>query len=203
MSPKGKITVMLADDQLIAREGLRGILETSEEIKVIGEAATTYEATRKAVELSPQILFMDLKWFGDESAGWMAIKEIKKNSPEIRIIALTAYENLVKDARFAGADAVLLKTFTKEELIGLVEAISQTEIDMTISQTAIVTSSLSNREIDVLRLVAEGMRDSEISSRLEISPATVKNHLESIFLKLDVKNRTHAASKARELKLID
>lgn len=194
---------MLADDQLIAREGLRGILETSEEIKVIGEAATTSEATRKAAELSPQILFMDLKWFGDEAAGWMAIKEIKKTSPEIRIIALTAYENLVKDARFAGADAVLLKTFTREELIGLVEVISQTEIDMTISKTAIVTSSLSNREKDVLRLVAEGMRDNEISSRLEISPATVKNHLESIFLKLDVKNRTHAASKARELKLID
>ena len=203
MSPKGKITVMLADDQLIAREGWKRILETSEEIKVIGEAVTSLEAARKATELQPQILLMDLKWFGDESAGWTAIREIKKTSPDVRVIAVTAYEGLIRDARLAGADAALLKTFSRNELIELIEAVSKTEINMTVTPIASVKSNLTNREIEVLHLVAKGMRDKEISISLGISPTTVKNHIRNILSKFDVTNRTNAVSRARELKLLD
>jgi DNA-binding NarL/FixJ family response regulator len=203
MSPKGKITVMLADDQLIAREGWKRILETSEEIKVIGEAATSHEAARKATELQPQILLMDLKWFGDESAGWTAIREIKKTSPDVRVIAVTAYENLIRDARLAGADAALLKTFSRNELIELIEAVSKTDINMTVTPISSMKSNLTSREIDILHLIAKGMRDKEISISLGISLATVKNHIRNILSKFDVTNRTNAVSRARELKLLD
>jgi DNA-binding NarL/FixJ family response regulator len=118
MSPKGKITVVLADDTLIGREGLKIILATSEEIKVIGEARTANQATKIVAELKPQVLLMDLKWFGDETAGWMAIKEIKAASPEVKIVAVTAFESLIREARLAGADSAMLKTFTREALLG-------------------------------------------------------------------------------------
>jgi DNA-binding NarL/FixJ family response regulator len=117
MSPKGKITILVADDQLIAREGLTTILETSEEIKVIGEARTTIEAIEKSGELTPDILLMDLKWFGDDNAGWTAISEIKRKHLKTKIIALTAYGKLIRGAKLAGADAALLKTFTRDELL--------------------------------------------------------------------------------------
>jgi DNA-binding NarL/FixJ family response regulator len=117
MSPKGKITILIADDETIAREGVKSILETAHEIKIIGEAMTANEAIIKSSELKPDVLLMDLKWFGDETAGWSAIREIKRNHLNTKIIALTAYQNLIRDAKRAGADSTLLKSFTKEELL--------------------------------------------------------------------------------------
>src|SRR5690242_4194017 len=112
-----KIKVLLADDTLIAREGLKMILATADDIVVIGEASSPHETIRKVLDLKPDVLLMDLKWFGDETAGWTAIREIKTAFPHAKIIAITAYENLIRDARVAGADAAYTKTFTREELL--------------------------------------------------------------------------------------
>jgi two-component system, NarL family, response regulator YdfI len=202
MSPKGKITVVLADDTLIAREGWKKILETSEEIKVIGEARTASQATKIAAELKPQVMLMDLKWFGDETAGWTAIKEIKKDSPEVKIVAVTAYENLIRDARLAGADSAMLKTFTRQELLD--EILEQASRPETTIAPVFTTSreNLTNRELLVLKLMADGHRDKEIAVVLEIAPTTAKNHVKSILEKLGAKNRTQAVSLAKELGLI-
>ncbi len=203
MSPKGKITVMIADDTEIAREGLRRILETSKEIRIIGEATTSIEAARMAIELKPQVVIMDLKWFGDENAGWRVIREIKMSSPDIRVIAMTAYKNLIKNARLAGADVGLLKMFSSTELIQLIESISQSDINMSVAPIESIKSTLTNREIDVLRRVAEGLTDNEISNFLGISTTTVKNQIGSILSKLGAVNRTHAIRIAHELKLLE
>jgi DNA-binding NarL/FixJ family response regulator len=201
MSPKGKITVVLADDTLIAREGWKRVLETSEEIKVIGEAITASQATKIAIELKPQVMLMDLKWFGDDTAGWMAIKEIKKDSPEVKIVAVTAYENLIRDARLAGADSAMLKTFTRQELLDeILEQASRPETSIAPVFT-VSRKNLTNRELEVLKLMADGHRDKEIAAVLKIAPTTAKNHVKSILEKLGAKNRTQAVSLAKGLDL--
>src|SRR6187397_3195582 len=111
-----KIRVLIADDTLIAREGWKRILETTDDMEVVGEAKKAVETIRKVKELEPDVLIMDLKWFGDETAGWATIREIKQESG-VKIIAVTAYENLIREARLAGADSALLKTFTRDELL--------------------------------------------------------------------------------------
>jgi len=195
------IRVFLADDQLIAREGLKGILEGVADIVIVGEAITALEVPRKVDETKPNIVLMDLKWFGDESAGWSAIRELKNKYSEVKVIAITAYENLVRDARLAGADAVLLKTFTKEELVSLVLELALKETTQTLRETTII-EELTLRELDVVKLIADGRRDKEIGKLLNISIATVKNHVKSILAKLNVTNRTEAAKVAREKGLV-
>jgi two-component system, NarL family, response regulator LiaR len=194
---KRTIRVFLADDQLIAREGLKGILDGVDDISIAGEAITALEVPRKVDESKPDILLMDLKWFGDESAGWSAIRDVKKQHPQVRVIAVTAYENLVRDARIAGADAVLLKTFTKDELVSLVRELAKKEYVDTPEPTNVM-DDLTQRELDVVRLIADGRRDKEIAEILSISIATVKNHVKSILAKLSVSNRTQAARVARD-----
>lgn len=192
------IRVFLADDQVIAREGLRGILEGGGDITIVGEAITAHEVPRKVEETGPDILLIDLKWFGDESAGWSAIKEVKKKHPAIRVIAVTAYENLVRDARLAGADAVLLKTFTKDELVSLVRELAMKGAVSPPPVELAPVGDLTARELDVVKLIDEGLRDKEIADLLSISNATVKNHVKSILAKLNATNRTQAAKTARD-----
>lgn len=205
---KKNIRILIADDQLIAREGLRGILESEKDILIVGEAITALEVPQKVLNTKPDIVLMDLKWFGDESAGWSAIKEIKKSQKKIKIIAITAYENLIRDARFAGADATLLKTFTKDELVSLVKGLAAKEIypeKQALAGFDKDTSEIENltaRELEVLNLIVDGKGNQEIAELLTISDATVKNHVKSILAKLHVKNRTHAARIAQDKKLI-
>ena len=198
---KKLIRVLLGDDQLIAREGLKRILDGVEDIVVVGEAITALEVPRKVDETQPGVVMMDLKWFGDESAGWSAIKEVKRKHSDVRVIAVTAYENLVRDARLAGADAVLLKTFTKEELVSLVRELALKD-PLPLAERPTPITDLTLRELDVVRLIAEGRRDREIAGMLSISIATVKNHVKSILAKLIVSNRTEAAKVAREKGLV-
>ena len=198
---KQPIRVFIADDFLIAREGLKGILDGEDNIKVVGEAITAIEVSRKVNEVKPHVVLMDLKWYGDESAGWSAIRDMKKRQPEVKVIAVTAHENLIKDARLAGADAVLLKTFKKDELVSLVREIAESEVTST-SQPLMVSQKLSLRELDVMRLIVDGRRNEEIGKLLSISTATVKNHVKKIFAKLDVKSRTEAVKVARENGLV-
>ncbi len=112
-----RIRVIIADDTMIAREGWKRILETAEDIEIISEVVFATDLVKKAVELSPEIVITDLLWYGDELAGVSAITELKKVKPEIKVLAVTAYEDLIKNARHHGADMVLLKTFTRQQLI--------------------------------------------------------------------------------------
>jgi DNA-binding NarL/FixJ family response regulator len=202
MKPIRKIKVLLADDTLIAREGWKRILETSEDISVVGEVTRAQEATRKVLELQPQVLLMDLKWFGDDTAAPVAIREIKKNYSEVKIIVITAYENLIRDARMAGADAALTKTFSRDDLLSLIRELANRTNDFTvINESSQIIEELTSREIDVLSLIEKGYSDKDIASSLGIVTSTVKNHVRHILEKTNAKNRTQAVSIAREMGL--
>lgn len=200
------ITVFLADDTLIAREGWRAILETEENIDIIGETDTASEVPRKINELSPDILLMDLKWSGDSEAGWTTIQKVRAMNKEVKIIAITAYEELIKNARKAGADAALTKTFTKKQLLNTIEELAGHGDQPPPSYSPIETDyqePLSDREMEVLRLLVLGKTNKEMADTLVISENTIKNHVRSILSKLDVSNRTGAADKARKLNLLE
>jgi DNA-binding NarL/FixJ family response regulator len=197
-----KIKVLLADDTLIAREGWKKILETASDIEVVGDAKTATETLRKVKELIPDVLLMDLKWFGDETAGWAAIRQIKQEF-KVKVIAVTAYESLIKDARLAGADSALLKTFTREELLSEIREQASQSSEIHISLPLIpMRNNITDRELQVLKLMGEGHSDKEIAKILGIAPTTAKNHVKSILEKINAKNRTQAVSLAREMGLL-
>src|SRR3990170_1563135 len=117
------ITVLIADDTEVARDGLRAMLRTADHIQVVGETDSIFSVSRLIQELSPDVLLLDLKWYSDRSVGWIKIREVKEIDPEIKIIAITAYEELIPDARKAGADEVLTKNFRREELLDLIKSV--------------------------------------------------------------------------------
>jgi DNA-binding NarL/FixJ family response regulator len=193
------IRVLLADDTLIAREGWRTILETDDEMDVVGEAVSAQETLRKVRELKPDVVLMDLKWNFDTTAGWTAIREIKRSHPEVKVIAITAYENLIGDARRAGADAALMKTFSRKQLLDLIrELISRRERFPPAKPRSTPIDRLTEREKDVLSLLVDGYPDKQIAEALMIAESTAKNHVSSILSKLGANNRTHAAKIARD-----
>jgi DNA-binding NarL/FixJ family response regulator len=200
---KKPVRVILADDTLIAREGWKIILSTSKDIQVIGEAENIPDVVKKVRELSPDVLLMDLRWFGDETAGWSTIRTIKSSQPQIRVIAITAYENLIKDARRAGADAALTKTFSRDELLEQIREVMAQKANLPKDPTiAWEDEALTPREMEALELVKQGYKDKEIAENLNIAESTAKNHVKSIIAKLGAKNRTHAVSLARERGII-
>jgi DNA-binding NarL/FixJ family response regulator len=196
-----KIKILVADDTLIAREGWKRILETADFLEVVGEAQTTSEILGKIQETNIDILLMDFIWFGDENAGWKTIREIKNKYPDVQVIVVSAYEYLAQDARRAGADAVLLKTFTRDELLSLISKLAINKYSYPL-QTGTTIEKLTEREKDILELIAAGHRDKEIALLLGIASITAKNHVKSILEKLGAKNRTQAVSLAKGLGLI-
>lgn len=200
-----KIKVLLADDTLIAREGWKRILETAGDMEVVAEAKTASETERLVREFKPDVLLMDLQWFGDDDAGWVSIIEIKKRH-KVRVIAVTAYENLIKAARRAGADSALLKTFSRDELLNEIREqyarpAKTLEVSPFLQQQ--VVNILTDREMQVLQLLGDGHSDKEIAKMLTIALATAKNHVKKIIEKLEAKNRTHAVSIAREMGILN
>ncbi len=197
-----KIRLLLADDTLIAREGWKKILETANDIEVVGEVKTATEALRIVKELQPDVLLTDLNWFGDETAGWATIREIKRTGSKVKIIAVTSYENLIRDARFAGADSALLKTFTREELLNEIREQASRPDEPTHATRTSLDATITDRELEVLKLMAGGHSDKSIAAMLNIAPMTAKNHIKNILDKLNSKNRTSAVSVALRMGLI-
>jgi DNA-binding NarL/FixJ family response regulator len=201
---KNLITVLIADDTQIAREGLKSIFQTADDLHVVGEAEEAYTVVEKVQKYSPDILIMDLKWGDDETAGWSTIRDVKKKFPEIKIVAITAYGNLIADARKNGADEVITKQFHREEFINLIrdvaarEKAAQIEIPIAIQKP----EPLTEREQEVLRLLDKGVSDKEISLALHIKVNTAKNHVKNILQKMNVENRRKAVIRARELGII-
>jgi DNA-binding NarL/FixJ family response regulator len=196
---EAKITVMLADDTEVARVGWRGMLGTADDIVVVGEAENPLQALRLAREAKPDVVLMDLKWAGDTTAGWTAISQLKNAHPEMRVIAITAYESLIPDARRAGADQAILKTFRGQELIDLIrELASSREAFPPAAPRESPLDELSPREREVLALLVDGLADKEIAEALSIAPNTARNHVRNVLSKLGVNNRTKAVALAHE-----
>jgi DNA-binding NarL/FixJ family response regulator len=196
------IRVLLADDTLIAREGWKRILETADDILVVGEVTLAHEAPHKVLDLKPDVLLMDLKWYGDDTAGWTAIKELKTRFPSVKVIAITAYENLIHDARMAGADAALTKTFAREDLLRLIRELAVRESNFQVPAIKL-QNELTTREHEVLLLMAKGYSDRDIANTLSIAATTAKNHVRRVLDKLGAKNRTQAVAFGRDVGLIN
>ncbi len=204
------ITVLIADDTLIAREGLKSILEGVRGIQIVGEASSAQEAVQLAQERRPNIVLMDLLWHGDETAGTEATRQISRSVPETKVLLVTVYPQLIAKAREAGATAALEKGFSKDDLINLIRHVHHTQQftvarfgeDVANSIGLPPQEALTPREEQVLQLLVEGMAVREIALELGIAPSTVKNHVQSIYGKLQVSNRAEAVRKAMRAGLV-
>jgi DNA-binding NarL/FixJ family response regulator len=191
-----EIRVLIADDTAIAREGLRRLLESARDITIIAEAENIYEAVQLTGDLRPDVVLMDLKWFGDESAGISAIEYLHEEVPECKIIAITVYEHLIRPAREAGAHLAVTKEFSRVQLHEHIRSIYRTETlppaRPAPTQKDPIINHLTAREQEVLELMAEGHTDQDIARQLVITTNTVKKHVASVLDKLNARNRTQA-----------
>jgi DNA-binding NarL/FixJ family response regulator len=204
------IRLLIADDHPLVRDALTHLLDGAEGIEVVAASADGREAVRLALELSPDVVMMDLEM--PECNGIEATKALKAAGSEARVVVLTTFSDRdrILGALDAGALGYLLKDADPEEIIRGVHAAARGESPLApraahelISERAETRSDveLSHRETEVLMLVAEGLPNKLIASRLEISEKTVKAHLTSVFAQLGVTDRTQAALWAQRHKL--
>ena len=203
------LRVLVVDDHDLFRSGLRGLLE-EQGVQVVGEAASGGEAVRLSRELAPDVIVMDLNMPGMN--GVDATRHITSLAPLTRVVVLTISDEDgdVMDAIVAGACGYLLKDASIQELIRGIRAAAVGEslisphiatkvlqhVRATTSDTdraATIRSELSDREIEVLKLIANGKDNADIARELVISPKTVKNHISNILMKLQIENRIQAA----------
>lgn len=194
---------MVVDDHEMVRLGLVSFLETEEDLVVVGEASDGAEAVALASEVRPDVILMDLAMNGMD--GITATKEILVRCPETKIIVLTSYmdDEMVYPALDAGAISYLLKTARAQEIADAVRAAMRGEavVDAKVlgklvqrNRTArLPHEDLTEREMEVLQLIAAGKTNQEIAERLYIGLKTVKTHVSNILAKLDVSDRTQAA----------
>jgi len=206
------IRILLVDDHQVVREGLRHMLELEADMKVVGEANDAKEALTKVESLSPEVILMDIKMPG--VSGIELTRQLKEKQPSCNIIMLTLYDEYLTEAIGAGAVGYLLKDVKREELVRAVRAVHEGRSPLNLSlsrdQLAELTTPvesklqayLSERELTVLRMIADGITTEEIANQLFLSQASVKRSVHSIFEKLGVRNRSEAVSEAYKRKLI-
>lgn len=199
-----KIRLVIADDHLVVRDGLRGMLESQPDFEVVAEASDGLEAVRLVNDLTPEVVLMDLRM--PVMDGVTAIREIKTNQPDIQVLVLTTYDSDadILPAIEAGATGYLLKDTSREDLYAAIRATARGEsvlapvvaAKLIGRMRAPAEEQLTSRELEVLQLVAEGASNRDIAGQLHISQATVKSHLIHIFGKLGVSDRTAAVTVA-------
>ncbi len=201
------IRIVIADDHPVVRAGLRALLDAEDDLAVVGEAATPDAATAMAEELAPELVLMDLQ-FGQETTGADATRRIRSLDAPPYVLVLTNYDSDgdILGAVEAGASGYLLKDAPPEELVAAVRAAASGQSALApaiagrlMARMRAPRVSLSAREIEVLRLVADGASNGAVARHLHISEATVKSHLVHVFSKLGVASRTAAVSEARAL----
>lgn len=198
------VSLLIVDDHLVVRAGLRQLLSNEAGFEVVGEAANGVEAVELAVRLQPDLVLMDLRM--PQMDGAEATRAIRTQFPTTQVLVLTTYDGDVDIIRAveAGATGYILKDAPREELVRAIRAASRGEpllapsIATRLMQRvrAPVEETLSAREIEVLRLVARGASNKEIAAALWISESTVKTHLIHAFQKLGVQDRTAAVTVA-------
>jgi DNA-binding NarL/FixJ family response regulator len=197
------IRVLCVDDHPVVRDGLRAILETQPDISVVDEAGDGQAAVAKYREHQPDVVVMDLRMPG--LGGVEATVQIRKEFPGAHIIVLTTYEGDedLNRALEAGARAYLLKDMVRTELVQTIREVQAGHRHISPRVAAQLAQhtpriSLTARELEVLHLIAKGMRNKEIGAALDIAEDTVKIHIKNIFRKLDVIDRTQAVVTASQ-----
>jgi NarL family two-component system response regulator LiaR len=209
------ITVLIVDDHAVVRGGVRGYLETQPDISVIGEAASGEEAVRLAADQVPDVVLMDLVMPGPSTSSGQAIggveatRRVRRVSPRSQVVVLTSYHDDVHifPAIKAGALSYLLKDVGPEELAGAIRAAARGEAvlhphvatrvmqELRGTRQAVPNpfTELTDRELEVLRLVAEGLPNAQIAERLVLSEKTIQGYVSNILSKLYLADRTQAA----------
>lgn len=207
------LTVLIADDHPLFRKGLRSLLEMMSDITLVGEARSGEEAVEMALAHQPDIVLMDLQMPG--GGGLAATRELKKRSPHIRILVVTLFEDndSIFTALQAGAYGYILKDADEAEMMRAIQAVGEGEA---IFSPAIATRlinyfattqkeapsrlfpELTDREHEILTLIAQGKSNAAIVEQLQISLKTVRNHVSNIYNKLQVADRAQAAIRARD-----
>jgi len=201
-----KIRVMLIDDHNIVRDGLKMLLQLNKDILVCGEAGSLDEAMKVIPIAAPDVILLDFKL--PDGDGVNGLNLIKRSYPDIKVIILTAYSqnHLVMETIKAGADGYLLKNIQHEVLVNTIKIVYMGAhiLDPSISKGVIISmnngdkkvedNDLSPRESNILQLISTGKSNKEIAEILCISDKTVRNYISYIFKKINVTNRTEAAS---------
>lgn len=195
------IRVLIVDDHPFLRDGIATLIERQPDMAVAGEAGDGAEGIARFAELEPDVVLMDLQMPG--ISGLEAIEAIRKRSPDARVLVLTTYPGDAQVVRCiqAGAAGYLLKNCIRKELLDAIRMVSggrpalSPEIVHDLAAHAL-DEPLSDRELAVLRLVADGHANKEIAWRLDLSIDTIKAHLKRAFEKLGVDDRTHAVTVA-------
>ncbi len=217
------IRILLVDDQALFREGLRTLLSIRSDLEVVGEAENGREGVEMAVQLRPDVILMDLRM--PILNGVAATERLQKEQPESKVIVLTTFDDdeYVFDGLRAGAVGYLLKDVSSDKLVEAIRAAARgesflepsiaakvvaefTRISAVSHQSSIgeqpLVEPLSERELEILGVLASGASNREIAQKLYITEGTVKNHVTNILGKLGVRDRTQAALKGRELGLV-
>ncbi len=205
---KKPIRLLIADDHDIVRKGIKVLLATEKDMQVVGEAGNGAEAVEKAAALQPDVILMDIVM--PEMDGIEATRRITSKRPESRILVLTSFaaDDKVFPAVKAGALGYLLKDSTPEQLLEAIRQVHRGEpsLEPSIARKVLqelsrpggsperqTTDPLTERELDVLRLIAQGMSNKEIAAKLFVAEWTVRSHVSSILGKLHLASRTQAA----------
>ena len=198
------IRVLVADDHPVVRQGLCTMLELEDDITVVGRAADGEEAVALARSEKPDITLLDVQMPALD--GIEALRRIRADDPDARVIVLTTYQNedYVFPSLRAGARGYLLKDTSPEELARAIRVVAAGEslLDPVMVEEAQDTGGLSPRELDVLRLMADGLNNAQIGTTLFVSENTVKTHVSNIFTKLGCRDRAAAVLTAWKRHLI-
>lgn len=204
-------TVLIADDHPVFRSGLRALLETTGDIEVVAEAATGAEAVEQALAFQPDVVVMDLHMPGKN--GIEATRELASRAPDVKILILTMFEDdtSVFSAMRAGASGYLIKDAEQDDVVRSILAVAgggavfgpavAERMRAFFAGPHSATSpfpQLTDREVEVLDLIAAGLDNTAIARRLQVAPKTVRNTVSNIFMKLHVADRPQAIIRARE-----
>lgn len=199
------VRVLIVDDHPVVRDGLRGMLTAADGIDVVGEAGDGDTAVLEALRLRPEVVLMDLRMPGTDGVG--AIDRLSNELPDARVLVLTTYDTDadIRRALDAGAAGYLLKDALRDDLLRAIRVVATGRVALAPSVAGRVVEQLrrdddrlTDREVEVLELVAIGRTNRAIAHSLSISEATVKTHLIHVFRKLGVTDRTSAVMTALE-----
>ncbi len=213
--------VVIVDDHAIVRRGLRSILELEQDIAVVGEAGGPVAALRTVEHTCPEVVLLDLKLSPDGDAEGLAVcSRILERRPETGVVVLSTFldERLVAEALRRGAQAYVLKDVDLSELVGIIRAVARGESGFDSRSAAVVRAlaagrpaastgdespALTEREQQVVGLIAEGLTNREIGQTIFVSESTVKFHVRNVMRKLDVHHRAEVAYAASRLGLLE
>lgn len=213
-----KVRVVIVDDHLVVREGLKQLLEVGNEIEVVAEASSGLECIDIIEKTVPDVVFMDIKMPGIN--GIEITRLLTEKHPNIKIIILTIYDDdqYVTEAIKAGAKAYLLKNTTRKQLMEVIRHVLQDGAFLDPNVTTSVfgelkrgsqpllrdeKTTLTARELEIVKAIVDGLKDKDIADSLNISEHTVRSHVKSLFRKLKVSSRSQAITKAFQLGLVN